>query len=36
MSPIDWDDPDWGGRVHIAGNGSHVPDRHDTTSNGEH
>jgi hypothetical protein len=34
--PVDWDDPDWGGRVHIASNGSDVPDRHDTTSGGEH
>lgn len=28
MSPVDWDAPDWGGRVHIASNGSDVPDKH--------
>lgn len=27
MSPLDWDDPEWGGRVHVA---AWAPDgRHD-------
>jgi hypothetical protein len=26
---IDWDSDDWGGRVHLASNGSWVNDRHD-------
>lgn len=25
---IDWDSDDWGGGVHLASNGSWVPDRH--------
>lgn len=25
---IDWESGDWGGRVHLASNGSWVPDRH--------
>jgi hypothetical protein len=25
---IDWDSEDWGGRIHLAANGSWVPDRH--------
>lgn len=25
---IDWDAEDWGGRVHLAANGSWVADRH--------
>jgi hypothetical protein len=28
---IDWNAESWGGRVHLAANGSWVPDRHDTT-----
>jgi hypothetical protein len=25
---IDWDSEDWGGRVHLASNGSWVTDKH--------
>lgn len=28
MSAVDWFATDWGGRVHVADNGSDVPDRH--------
>lgn len=35
--PVDWFDVEnWGGKVHVADNGSDVPDRHDATSGGEH
>ena len=27
-APVDWNDPNWGGHVHVAHNGSDVPDRH--------
>jgi hypothetical protein len=36
---VQWDSPLWGKpghNVHIAEDGSFVPDRHDITSNGEH
>jgi hypothetical protein len=41
MTPpaVDWDSPTWGRpghNVHVASNGSDVPDRHDSTSGGEH
>lgn len=29
MSAVDWFAEDWGGRVHIADNGSDVRDHHD-------
>lgn len=32
---IDWDDPQWGGRVHVSHNGSEVPDRHDNDQRAE-
>lgn len=38
-TPVNWDSPTWGvagGNVHVAANGSDVPDRHDATSGGEH
>jgi hypothetical protein len=26
---IDWESENWGGNVHLAANGSWVPDKHD-------
>jgi hypothetical protein len=28
--PIDWDDPEWGGRVHKSHTGSHLGEHQDT------